>query len=176
MSEPLTLEVTWDEATFLEGAKTAYDYDMRHTWRRYMGWFFIALTQFGVVAAVRHGSVGLLLVSTLLVLYWYGLRWPLRKRMLKRFFARMPDAGKRLRLDVGEEGICVDDRCVEWNRIGRAILSDSGYLLEMGDAFLYIPRRSFRNAESRNEFVGTLKQKVREVSEFRQTNPTKEKQ
>ncbi len=167
MSEPLALEVTWDEATFLEGAKNAYDFDMHHTWRRYMGWFFIALTQFGVVAAVRHGSVGLLLVSTLLVLYWYGLRWPLRKRMLKRFFARMPDAGKRLRLRISENGLCVDEKCIEWNRFRRAILSSKGYLLEMGDAFLYIPRRTFPDAETRNAFVGMMKERIPEVHEFK---------
>lgn len=167
MSEPLSVEVTWDEATFLEGAKTAYDYDMRHTWRRYMGWFFIALTQFGVVAAVRHGSVGLLLVSTLLVLYWYGLRWPMRKRMLRRYFARMPDAGRRLRLRVTDEGLCVDEGCIGWDRFRRAILSPEGYLLEMGDAFLYIPRRAFGDAETRNAFVGMLKEKIPTVRDFR---------
>ena len=167
MSEPLSAEVTWDKATFLEGAKTAYDYDMHHTRRRYIGWFFIALTQFGVLAAVRHGSVGLLLVSTLLVLYWYGLRWPIRKRMLGRYFARMPDAGRRLSLRVADEGLRIDKEWIGWDQFRRAILSPKGYLLEMEETFLYIPRRVFDSAKTRNAFVGMLKEKIPEVREFK---------
>ena len=47
--------LTWDEKAFVKGAKLAYDFDMRHTRRRYAGWLFIALTQFGVVGAINHG-------------------------------------------------------------------------------------------------------------------------
>ncbi|WP_353663136.1 YcxB family protein [Hydrogenimonas sp. SS33] len=166
MSEPQTVRLflPWDEATFLEGAKIAYDYDMRHTWRRYAGWFFIALTQFGVVDALRHKAIGLLLVSTLLVIYWYGLRWPMRRRMLRRFFRAHPDAGKTLEISLLKEGVCVKEGCIPWERFSRALLSPKGYLLQMeADAFIYLPRRIFPDSETRNAFVAEIREKIPSV-------------
>ena len=147
----------WDEATFMEGAKLAYDYDMRHTWRRYVGWFFIAMTQFGVVGAINHGAPGLLLVSTILVVYWYFLRWPLRKRALRRFFEKSPLKDQEIVVEPEEGGICLAGSCVPWREFVRVVASERGYLLDMVDGFLYIPRKVFADSESRNAFVAVLK-------------------
>ncbi|WP_457597854.1 YcxB family protein [Hydrogenimonas sp.] len=154
------LRLRWDEATFLEGAKLAYDYDMRHGWRRYAGWFFIALVQFGVVGALRYGQNGLLLLSTLLVLYWYFLRWPIRQKALRRFFNSSGYAGKELRIEPEEGGICIDGQCLPWREFRRVIASEKGYLLDMEDAFLYLPRRIFPDAETRNTFVALLREHI----------------
>ncbi|WP_457596394.1 YcxB family protein [Hydrogenimonas sp.] len=151
------VEVLWDEATFLEGAKIAYDYDMGRGWRRYLGWAFVALVQFGVVGALLHGSFGLLFISTLLVLYWYFLRWPMRKAALKRYFRRHPYAGRRLRFVVSDGGLCVDDRCVPWENFQRLIASPKGYLLDMGEAFLYLPKRAFNSDEAKAAFFEAFK-------------------
>ncbi len=172
MSEPvITLELPWDEATFLEGAKLAYDYDMRHSWRRYMGWFFIALTQFGVVAALLRGSIGLLLISTLLVIYWYGLRWPMRRRMLRRFFAGEERPG-RLKITLSEEGICLDEACLPWEGFRRAILAPAGTLLEMGGGtFLYFPRRIVPDDEHWNRLAERLRKHIDRVVRFDESIP-----
>ncbi|BDY13676.1 YcxB family protein [Hydrogenimonas cancrithermarum] len=158
MSESLKLH--WDEATFLEGARLAYTYQMRHTWRRYAGWVFIALTQFGVVGAVSHGAPGLLLVSTLLLLYWYGLRWPLRKAALRRFFEKSPFAGETLHIVAEEEGLCINQRCVPWPEFKRVLAAKEGYLLDMEDSFLYIPKNRFENSDTREAFSSLLRNSV----------------
>jgi hypothetical protein len=152
----------WDEAAFLEGAKLAYDFQMRHTWRRYAGWLFIAMTQFGVVGVLNHGSAGLLLLSTPLVLYWYVLRWPLRKRMALRSFERSGFAGRSLALEATEEGLCIDGGCVPWRNFGRVVASAEGYLLQRDEGFLFLPRTLFGSAEERNTFVALLKEKISE--------------
>jgi len=154
------LRLKWDEATFLEGAKIAYDYDMRHGWRRYAGWFSIALVQFGVVGAIRYGHNGLLLLSTLLVLYWYFLRWPVRQKALRRFFRSSGYAQKELSIEPEEEGLRIDGTPVLWREFRRVIASKEGYLLDMGDAFLYLPRRVFADSGSRNAFVALLRERI----------------
>ncbi len=166
MSDLPVLTLEWNEGTFLKGAKLVYDYDMRNSWRRYVGWGFIALTQFGVVGAVRHGAIGLLLLSTFLVIYWYFLRWPLRKRALLRFFRKSQPGEKRLKLEVEEGGLCIDDRCVPWHQFRRVIAAKEGYLLDMGDAFLFVPRNIFPDSESRNSFVALLKEKIERYNTF----------
>ncbi len=159
------IKLPWSEVLFLEGAKLAYDYDMRYSWRRYMGWFFIALTQFGVVGALRKGAIGLLLISTLLVIYWYALRWPMRKKMLKRFF-RSQEKEQTITLTLSKSGICTDNECIPWDRFDRTIISIKGILLDMGaGSYLYLPR-SILNEQSYEHLRDTLKQKVKKLVYF----------
>lgn len=161
MSDPaVSLMLPWDEVTFTEGAKLAYDYDMSRGWRRYAGWFFVTLTQFGVVAALLHESIGLLLVSTLLVIYWYGLRWPMRRLMLQHFFAR-GERAQILKVALDDSGICLDKSCFPWESFQRALLADTGYLLELGrGTFLYFPKRVFADDKSREAFLTSVKRRI----------------
>jgi hypothetical protein len=161
MSDVLKVTFRFDEATYLKGAKVAYDLSMKRGARRYVGWFFIALVQFGVVGALRANAYGLLLLSTLLVLYWYVLRWPLRKMALKRVFHRNPYADKTLTLVAEEGGLCVDDKCIPWFEFSRAVATPEGYLLDMQDAFLFIPRDAFDDANVRNAFVAMVRAHVK---------------
>ncbi len=166
MSDNMKLELRWDEESFMQGAKLAYDYEMKHSWRRYAGWLFIAMTQFGVVGAIRYGVNGLLLISTILVIYWYFLRWPLRRSALKRFFKKLPNAEKIIKIEAQDGGICLDGVCVPWSSFRRVIASSNGYLLDMGDAFLYLPRSIFPDSESRNGFVALLKENIENYRRF----------
>ncbi|NPA29848.1 MAG: hypothetical protein GXO33_06685 [Epsilonproteobacteria bacterium] len=162
MSEALLrVRFRFDEATYLKGAKIAYDVMMKHTGRKYVGWFFIALAQFGVVGALRAGTYGLLLLSTLLLLYWYVLRWPLRKAALKRVFHRSPYADRDLTLEAQEGGLCVDDKCIPWFEFTRVLATPQGYLLDMSDAFLFIPRDAFEDDKTRTAFVALMRAHVK---------------
>ena len=161
MSEPIRVRMTFDEKTYLDGAKIAYDVTMKRTGRRYVGWFFIALAQFGVVGALRTGTYGLLLLSTLLLLYWYLLRWPLRKTALRRIFHRSPYADRDLVLEAGEGGLCVDDKCIPWFEFTRVLATPKGYLLDMNDAFLFLPRDAFDDGNMRDAFVALLRTHVK---------------
>ena len=160
MSEAITLTLDWDEDTYLKGAKVAYDLQMRQGWRRYAGWLFIAMVQFGVVGALMAGRYALLLLSTLLVLYWYGLRWPMRKAALKRLFARSDRADQTLHLRADEKGLCIDDRCVGWETFRRVVAATEGYLLEMQEGVLFIPKSRFEDGETQRRFVSLLREKV----------------
>ena len=155
MSDEIDLTLKWDKKTYLEGAKIAYDAMMRFSPKRYLGWFFIALTQFGVIGALKANVYGLLLLSTILVVYWYWLRWPLRKIALGRYFEKSPFANKTLRITADKNGICIDGSCVPWREFQRVLATKKGYLLDMTDSFLFIPRSLFRN-EDEMKFFSTL--------------------
>jgi len=160
MSEKNKLVLKWDEDTYLKGAKVAYDIMMKTTFRRYVGWFFIALVQFGVVAMFRGGSYGLLLLSTLLIIYWYGIRWPMRKVALKRFFHKSPFAGQVLNVSPVDDGLCINDKCVPWSSFKYVFATKDGYLLDMEEGYLFIPKKHFNSSEERKKLSSILREKV----------------
>jgi len=145
--ESVTIKIPWSKSLFLEGAKVIYDYDMRHSWRRYFGWFLIALSQFGVVMAMKGGAIGLLLLSTILIIYWYSLRWSFRKRLLERFFDKEEREAK-LNISLSKEGVAIDKKILPWESFKRAIITDNSYLLEINsNRFLYLPYRFFSDKD-----------------------------
>jgi len=153
----VNLKFKWDENTFLKGAKIAYDLQMKHSGRKYVGWFFIALLQFGVVGALKVHSYGLLYLSTFLLLYWYGFRWPIRKAALKRFFKKLPFSDEMLNIEADDGGICLNDRCIPWNEFKRILVTREGYLMDMEDAFIYIPKGHFANDKDREKFYDLVR-------------------
>ncbi len=165
MSEnTVTVEYLWDEDLYLEAAKAAYDYELEHSPRRFMGWIFIALTQFGVVAALKQGVFGLLFISTLLVIYWYFLRWPMRRAMLRRRFAASGTAGKRFRFEIDDRGVVSPARTIPWDDILSVVRVSNGYLLYSGREFLYFPDNAFSGADARLRFDTWVKSKKREAA------------
>ncbi len=158
--KPIGLSIDWNEAAFLQGAKLLYDTTLKHSPRRFLGWAFIALAQFGVVMAVRQGTVGMLLLGTLLSIYWYFLRWPLRKAALLREFRRSATAGKRLGVVLRDEGIAIDGETVAYDAVQRVLAALQGYVLLIGDGFLFVPDSAFSDAKTRERFSSALIERV----------------
>ena len=71
MFEPIYIEYTWTKELFLKASKSAYDYELKNSPKRFLGWIFIAMAQFGVVMAMIKGAGGLLILSTIFLIYWY---------------------------------------------------------------------------------------------------------
>ena len=90
MSKQVEASFVWSESVALRSSELFYKYEFRHSYRRYLGWLFIAMAQFGVVGALKHDAYGMLIVSSFLLLYWYGVRWQLRKRLVLSQFSGSP--------------------------------------------------------------------------------------
>jgi hypothetical protein len=159
MSKKIYLEYLWDRETFLQASKAIYDFHMRHSPKRFLGWFFIALTQFGVVGALKKDVYGLLIVSTLLVIYWYALRWPMRRSILLRGFMHSEIKDHKFRIEIDEESLKIDGSVIEWREVLELISLCDGYLLYKGDTFLFLPKKAFVSAKDREAFVEIVKSK-----------------
>ncbi|MEN4053973.1 MULTISPECIES: hypothetical protein [Sulfurimonas] len=159
MSKKIKLAYTWDKETFLQASKAIYDFNMKHSPKRFLGWFFIALTQFGVVGALKKDVYGLLIISTLLVIYWYALRWPLRKNMLLRGFMASDIKNHKFSIEIDENNLKIDGSFIEWREILEVISLCDGYLLYKGDSFLFFPKSTFKSTEDREKFIVLVKKK-----------------
>jgi len=160
MSKTIKISYIWDKENFLNASEATYNYNLKHSPKRFLGWIFMALTQFGVVGALKKDVYGLLIVSTFLVVYWYALRWPLRKFMFSKTFKNSPNQNHQFNMSANNEGIKVDDSFISWSEILEVVSLKDGFLLYYGSEFLYIPKNAFVNTNEKDNFSHLAKESV----------------
>ena len=156
------ISYTWNIQNFTKATKALYDFNLKHSPKRFLGWLFIALTQFGVVGALKKDVYGLLIVSTILVIYWYALRWPMRKIMLKRNFKNSQE--KMFEIKANNEVLQLNEIKIDWSEIVEAISLKDGFVLYYGESYLFIPKDSFSSPDEKDNFSHLLKDKITNYS------------
>ena len=155
MFKNIEINFVWSKELAIEASKKFYDYDMRHSNKRYLGWLFVGLTQFAIVGALKHDSYGLLYLSTLLVAYWYYGRWYLRKSMLGKFYDKQNIDAQKAHFRLKEDGLYQGTHIIPWDKIFKVIKLEDGVLVQIENNTLYFKRDSFH---SYKEFVKFLEQ------------------
>ncbi|RUM73260.1 MAG: hypothetical protein DSZ10_03530 [Sulfurovum sp.] len=158
-SEPVVISYRWDRENFEKAFENAYTYHYKHSLRRYIGWLFVAMTQFGVVFALKGGRFGLLLFSTILVLYWYVIKKWLVKRRALRAFERSLLKDSTITLVADEEGIVQGEVSVPWEEIRGIVVSDEALMLYLKNKEYYIPENAFGDIESKSRFKSLAQKK-----------------
>ncbi len=164
MSKEINIEYIWDKGTYLKASKVAYDYELKKSNKRYIGWFFIALTQFGVVAAMKKGSIALLLISTILVVYWYFFRWGIRKKVIETTFDKLENANQKYKLTLTNENLSINENKITWEEITQVTALEEGIFIYLDQNSIFIPSSAFKDIQERNEFLTILKSKVSNYS------------
>lgn len=159
MSEAIKLQVEWDANKALKASKILYDYDLKHSSKRYIGWLFIALLQFGVVASFKHQDNLLLLISTFLVTYWYFGRWYLRSIFIKKYYKKQNLQKTILLIECDQNGITVQNKRIPWNEVVSVIDTKSILLFQIQDNILSIPYDAFANIDDLSNCTSLLKTK-----------------
>ena len=159
MSKAITIHFIWSKELALKASKLYYDYDMKHSSKRYIGWFFVALTQFGIVGALKHNSFGLLYLSTFLVLYWYYGRWYIRQRMIQKFYDKNGEDAKEIVFKLDEEGLHIENNLTPWEDIVKVIKFDDGFLIQTRNATLFFENDFFQSSDDRVTFMSLAKEK-----------------
>ena len=153
------ISYVWDRDNFEKSFESAYTYHYKNSARRYIGWLFIAMAQFGVVAALKKGQVGLLMLSTLLILYWYVVKkWLLRQRAI-RSFENSPLRDKKITLTVTDEAIEQDGQKIAWDAVEGVESAGGDLILYHGGKSFYIPQKAFPSPEALSRFKSIAKSK-----------------
>jgi len=157
--KPIRIVYRWDRDNFEKSFERAYTYHYKNSARRYIGWLFIAMAQFGVVAALKKGSVALLMFSTLLILYWYVVKkWLLKRRALQNF-ENSPFKDQKIELVATKEGIARGKEFIPWEEIdGIVPAGESLMIYQQGQEF-YIPADAFENIEAMSRFKSIAREK-----------------
>ena len=160
MSKPIHISYIWDKETYLKASEIAYKYELKHSPKRFLGWIFIAMTQFGVVQTMKGGAIGLLLLSSILVIYWYYFRWQIRKKLLLKNFDTSNNANHQFKIIADDEGLNIDNVNIKWSNILEVVSFDDGFLLYYNDTFIFFPTKAFESIEEKNRFASLAKSKV----------------
>ena len=157
MSKQVTFAYVWDQATAMKASELFYRYDLKHSPKRFLGWLFIAMAQFGVVGALKHDAYGLLVLSTVFLIYWYYLRWIIRKRIALKYFRSSAAAGMTFKISIQKEGILQNDLLLSWDDIDTVVELEEGFLLYTKQAPLFFPGEAFGSDKVRQHFRATVK-------------------
>ena len=149
----------WNIENFTKATKALYDFNLKHSPKRFLGWIFIALTQFGVVGALKKDVYGLLIVSTMLVVYWYALRWPMRKIMLRKSFKNSKE--QLFEIKASDEMLQLNKTKIAWHDIVEAISLKDGFILYYEDSYLFIPKDAFNSIDEKDSFSHLLKHNIK---------------
>ena len=160
-SKPINIRYRWDKENFEKAFSTSYSYQYKQSARRYIGWFFLAMAQFGVVAALKGGSIGLLMLSTILIFYWYGVKkWLVHKRALAAF-ENSPLKDSTITLHITEDGLRQEDNFIPWSDIQGVVPIENNILLYQANKAFYIPSSAFEEYEDKSHLKSLAKKKER---------------
>ena len=160
MSKNIEIEYLWTKELFLQASRATYEFELRHSPKRFLGWFFIIMTQFGVVGALKKDAYGLLLVSSVLVVYWYFFRWRIRKLLISKTYNNSTAKETQFSMQAKKDGLSVNGTLLRWKEITEAVSLKEGFLLYYGDTFLYIPKSAFKSVEQKDLFSHLAKDHV----------------
>jgi len=157
MSKSIEVKFTWSKDLAIKASKLYYDWDMKSSGKKYVGWIFIAMMQFGVVGALKHDSFGILFISTFLVIYWYYIRWFVRKRMIVKFYEKSGLDDTNVVFVLQDDGLHYNDTVIDWDNIYKVVKFDDGILIQTMDSTLFFQRESFKSYKDVQRFMEMMK-------------------
>lgn len=159
--KPVKIAYTWDKKTFSDSFEASYKYEFNHSAKKYIGWFFIALLQFGVVATLKAERIGLLMFSTIMLFYWYYFRKLFARKKALKSFEASDFVDKKISILVEEDGFHVElsgkKDLWAWGDIEEIKSIEGGFLVYKRPNFHYIPVNGFESFEERSRFKGIIK-------------------
>jgi len=160
MSDSIDIRYRWDRENLERLFDSSYRYEFEHSHKRYVGWIFIAIMQFGVVSALKHSSFGLLMFSTIVLLYWYYGKRVIAKRRAIKAFESSVFRDKLIEMSVDDEGIVIKpNRKLDWGEIDEIRSIGDDIMLYKAPNFHYIPLSAFGSIEEISRFKSIAKQK-----------------
>jgi hypothetical protein len=161
MSKPIEIKSFYSKELAIKASKLFYDWDMKNSTKKYIGWFFIAIMQFGVVGAVKHNSFGILFLSTFLVIYWYYGRWYLRKAIIEKYYDKSNFTDQEISFKLDKKGIYYNNELLVWEDMIKVINVDDGVLLQTSTNTLFFEKESFKSKEQMQNFFIQIETEIK---------------
>ena len=160
MSKSIEVSYIWNRENVEKLFEASYKYQFEHSSRRYIGWFFIALLQYGIVVALKKEVFAILLFTTIVLFYWYyGKKWIAKRRAIKSF-EESEFKDKEIKLTVSENGfevIAPKKEHWDWSEIDEVVSLGDDIMIYKHPHFHYIPSSGFKSLEEKSQFKSIAK-------------------
>ncbi len=160
MSKEVKLEFTWSKEVATKSFNELYRYEFNHSLKKYIGWLFVAILQFGVVATLKKGDVSLLIFSTVILSYWYIFKKMIAKRLFLKRFENDPLKDKKISIIADKNGLHFKNQNFSWEWSDIESVEDvkNGLLLIKHPNHYFIPLNAFKSFEDKNDFKMMFKE------------------
>jgi len=160
MSKPIKVSYIWNQENIERLFEASYKYQFNNSAKRFIGWFFIALLQYGIVLALKKDAFAILLFSTIMLFYWYyGKKW-IAKRRAYNAFEKSEFKDEKIEIDIDKNGFTLRSNHNEkwsWDEVQEVIVLGDDIMLYKHPHFHYIPSNGFKSLEEKSRFKSLVK-------------------
>jgi hypothetical protein len=159
MSKPIKISYIWNKEHLDKLFEASYKYQFNHSAKRFIGWFFVALLQYGIVLALKKEAFAILLFSTIMLFYWYyGKKW-IAKRRAYSAFKNSPFKNKKVEITIDKDGFNLLNKNEKWSwsEVQEVIGLGEDIMLYKHPNFHYIPSNGFESLEEKSRFKSMAK-------------------
>jgi len=150
-SKEIKINYNWDKKTALNSFNEIYKFEYNQGAKKFIGWFIIALVQFGVVATLKKGDITILAFSTFLLIYWYIIKKLIAK---KRFLDTIKNI-KNINLVINKNGITFNKEKItwKWDEISEIKELKSGFIIIKDSNHFFLPKEAFNSNKDLEKFI-----------------------
>lgn len=152
----MLVEYKWTKERYLEASKANYDLKMKSLKLKLLGYFGIIFIIVGAYLSYAKGVHTTLVVSSILVIYWYVLRWPLYRFQLSLNFKRHASKDKTVSWSLDLESFSITSEngggSYKWSAVTDISESNRGFLVRQYPVFYWLPKDCFESENDINWF------------------------
>ena len=160
----MLVEYKWSKDRYLEANKANYDLKMKSMKLKLLGYFGIILVVLGAYLFYTKGIYTILVISSLLVIYWYLLRWPLYRLQLSSNFNKHASKDKNVSwlIEPGSFSITSENGSgtYKWSAITDISESKAGFLVRQYPVFYWLPVDCFESDADIDWFRNVIMRKA----------------
>ena len=161
MSKPIKISYIWNKENVDKLFDASYKYQFNNSGKRFIGWFFIALLQYGVVIALKKDAFAILLFSTIMLIYWYYGKKIIAQKRAEKSFETSEFKDKQIEMRIDKRGFTLITPHQEqwsWSDVQEVIVLGDDIMLYKHPNFHYIPAKGFESMEEKSRFKSLVKQ------------------
>jgi hypothetical protein len=155
MSKPIQISYTWNKENVESLFEASYKYQFNHSAKRFVGWFFVALLQYGVVLALKKDAFAILLFATVMLVYWYYGKKIIAKKRAENSFEKSDFKNQKIKISIDDDGFALlmpNQEQWSWDDIQEIILLEDDIMLYKYPNFHYLPSKAFASIEDKSQF------------------------
>lgn len=148
----ISLEFPWTSERYVQAGKAAYKYQMTHSYKKYIGYAFLAIMIYGLVSE----AYDLLYLGLIFSIYWHYIRPYIQTQQLKKKFLKEGLHGGSIKFLINKKGVSINDNLLLWNHISKVIIAKDGFLLERNEGYPFLPLNAFKSDEDAKAFINLV--------------------